>query len=285
MNLLKGYIALTKPRILVMVLVTTTMGYFLGGNGIQSWSTLFWLLLGSAATCGGAAALNHYIERDIDARMDRTKNRPIPSGLIPPINAMLFGTTLSIVGTIILVYRVNLLCGFLALLTVFLYIFLYTPMKRVSWVNTVIGAIPGALPPMGGWVAATGSIDPGAWVLFGILFLWQHPHFFAIAWMYKEDYEQGGFKMLPGEDDSGDKTFFAVISTSIALLIVSVLPSLMGLSGMIYLIGAVALGFYILHYGVKFANTGSKYAARKLLHSTLLYLPGLLVLFIGDGQF
>lgn len=269
----------------MMVLITAAMGYILGGNGVRSWEVLTWLLLGTSATCGGAAVLNHYLERDVDALMERTKHRPIPSGLIPPLNAKLFGIVLSLVGTIILVYRVNLLCGFLALLTVFLYIFLYTPMKRVSWINTIIGAIPGALPPMGGWVAATGTIDPGAWVLFAILFLWQHPHFFAIAWMYKDDYEQGGFKMLPSEDSTGDKTFFAVISTTIALLIVSIIPSFMGLAGMVYLIGAAALGFYILHFGVKFARSGTRLAARKLLHSTLIYLPGLLILFIGDGQF
>jgi len=285
MNLIKEYIELTKPRIVTMVLVTSAMGYYLGGKGEASIMTLFWLLFGTALTCGGSTALNNYLERDVDALMHRTKNRALVTGTIDPEYAKLFGITLSLVGTVILVVHVNLLSGFLALLTVFLYVFLYTPLKRTTPFNTVIGAIPGALPPMGGWAAATGSIGIGGWILFLIMFVWQHPHFFAIAWMYKDDYRNGGFKMLPVVDPSGESTFKAIIYTSIALIPISFLPTIFGLSGFIYFTGALFLGLYMLHYGIQLSRSGTVMDARKLLRASIVYLPVLLMLIVGDKTF
>lgn len=285
MTLFKEYLELTKPRIVTMVLVTSAMGFYLGGKGEGDIVTLIWLLAGTALTCGGSAALNNYLERDADALMHRTRNRALVTGTIDPEYAKLFGITLSLVGTVMLVVHVNLLSGFLALLTVFLYVFLYTPLKRTTPLNTVIGAIPGALPPMGGWAAATGSIGIGGWILFLIMFVWQHPHFFAIAWMYKDDYKDGGFKMLPVVDPTGESTFRAIMYTTIALIPVSFLPTLFGLSGYVYLSGAMILGLYMLCYGVKLSRSGTILDARKLLRASIVYLPVLLILIIGDKTF
>jgi len=174
-----AYFELMKPRILSLVLVTAAIGYFLGGKGVSSYSTLFAMLIGTALTCGGAGALNHYIERDVDSLMKRTRMRPLPSGIVTPAEAVAFGTVLVITGTVFLIWNVNLLTGFLALLTAFLYALVYTPLKRITWLNTFVGAIPGAIPPMGGWAAATGGVETGAWILFLILFVGQHPHFYS----------------------------------------------------------------------------------------------------------
>ncbi len=282
---LSAYLELTKPRILVLVLVTTTLGFFLGGRGISSLNALFFLLLGVALVCGGAATLNHYLERDADSKMTRTRNRPLPTGRIQPADALVFGIILILCGVFILWWKANLLTAFLSLLSAFLYVLVYTPMKRISWLNTSIGAIPGALPPMGGWAAATGDLSIGAWVLFAILFLWQHPHFYAIAWMFKEDYKRGGFKMLPVVEPSGRGTFLQIILFSLLLIPISVMPTLLGMSGKFYFYGALVLGISMLILGGILAFSKSTADARKLLKGSVIYLPILLILIILDVKF
>jgi len=274
-----------KPRILVMVLVTTVLGFFLGGRGIVSYPLLLATLFGTALSCGGAGVLNQYLERDADLLMKRTKRRPIPSGQVSPANALVFGISLVLSGTVFLVAQVNLLTGFLALLTAFLYVLVYTPLKRTTWLNTVIGAVPGALPPLGGWAAATGGIELGGWILFLILFLWQHPHFYAIAWMYKEDYERGGFKMLPVVEPDGKSTFRQIVFFSLLLLPVSVTPSLIGMSGVLYFVGSLVAGLALLKVGLTLAKSHSVGDARKLLRASIVYLPFLLALIVFDVKF
>ncbi|MEE9189755.1 MAG: heme o synthase, partial [Candidatus Neomarinimicrobiota bacterium] len=200
-----AYIDLTKPRIIVMILVTTAFSFYLAAHGFQPYNLLAAVLIGTALLKGGAATLNHYLERDADSLMERTRSRPLPAGIIPPQNALSFGLILILFGVIILLLYVNLLTAFLGLLSVFLYVLVYTPAKRITWINTTIGAIPGALPAMGGWAAATGTLDWGAWIMFGIIFFWQHPHFYAIATMCREDYNKAGFKMLPVIDIDGTR--------------------------------------------------------------------------------
>lgn len=280
-----AFLELTKPRILMMVLVTASIGYYAASGGSIELRTLLFLLIGTACTSGGSAALNHFLERDIDGRMLRTRNRPLPSGLVTPAQVLNFGILLVLGGTALLVAQVNLLTAFLALLTSFLYVLVYTPMKRVSWLNTMIGAVPGALPPMGGWAAASGELGPGAWVLFAILFIWQQPHFYAIAWMFREDYERGGFKMLPVIEPDGRSTFRQITGFSLVLIPVSLLPTLMGLTSMIYFWGVLLLGIWFLAAGFTLARSASITDARRVLRVSIVYLPALLVLFILDGSF
>lgn len=282
---INAYIELTKPRITTLVLVTATLGFFLGGKGIHSWSLLLWTLVGTALTCGGSATLNHYLERDADSRMLRTRNRPIPSGKIQAQDAMMFGTLLILSGVFLLYVKVNILTSFLSLLTAFLYVLVYTPMKRVSWWNTTIGAVPGAIPPLGGWAAATGHLSFEAGILFAILFLWQHPHFYSIAWMFKEDYIRGGFQMLPGLDPDGQRTVRHIIGFSLCLIPVSLLPWLTGLSGRIYGGGALILGLLLLCVGMLFMRDRTNASARQLLRASVVYLPILLLLIVTDVSF
>ncbi|MCL4126754.1 UNVERIFIED_CONTAM: hypothetical protein GTU68_029691, partial [Idotea baltica] len=277
-----AYLELAKPSILKLVLVTTALGYFLAKNEFSGFLILFYTLIGTALACGGAGALNHYIERDLDSKMKRTACRPIPSGLIAPNDALAFGILLVIFGTAFLVWQVNLLTGFLALMTAFLYVFVYTPLKRITWLNTFIGAIPGAIPPMGGWAAATGGLELGAWALFLILFVWQHPHFFAIAWMYRDDYKKAGFKMLPSIDEDGTRTFKQIIYYSVLLIPVSLLPTFLGLTSFVYAIGALIIGVLLLITGFEVSRLRTTKAAGKLLRGTVIYLPILFVLIILD---
>lgn len=281
----RAYIELAKPRILTMVLVTATIGYYAGAGGFESAWTLLMLLIGTAMTSAGSGALNHYIERDVDLRMERTRRRPLPTGEVQPASALAYGIVLVLGGTLLLHSQVNLLTAFLALLTAFLYVLVYTPMKRITWTNTLIGAIPGALPPMGGWVAATGEVGLGAWVLFAILFVWQQPHFYAIAWMFRDDYARGGFKMLPVIEPDGKSTFRQIVLFSVILLPISALPTWLGLTGVVYLAGALALGLWLLYTGVTLARTASRDDARRVLKTSVIYLPLLLALFVADGAF
>jgi heme o synthase len=283
-----AYWELTKPRITFMVLVTTALGYFLAGQqgvGGGSWFTVTCLLLGTALSCGGAGVLNQYLERDIDGKMRRTKLRPLPRGAVTPTNALLFGLLLTVAGTVFLAISVNLLTGFLALMTSFLYVLVYTPLKRTTWWNTFIGAIPGALPPMGGWAAATGGLEAGAWILFLVLFVWQHPHFFAIAWMYKEDYSRGGLVMLPVIDPDGRRTFQQILFYSILLIPVSISPFFIGMSGNLYAVGACLLSAGLLVPGVVLAQSGTVKSARRVLQASILYLPLLFVFIVLDSIF
>lgn len=280
-----AYLELMKLRILSLVLITTTLGFFLGSNGNLSFGLLFQLLIGVALVCGGSAALNHYLERDADSRMVRTRNRPIPQGVISPTNALLFGILLILGGVFMLWWEVNLLTAFLSLLTAFLYVLVYTPMKKVSWLNTTIGAIPGALPPMGGWAAATGDLSIGALVLFLILFIWQHPHFYSIAWMFREDYQRGGFKMLPVVNPDGRSTFRQINIFAFLLIPVSLLPTLLGMSGQLYFYGALIAGILFFMKGLVLSSTHSMADAKNVLKASVFYLPVILFLIIIDASF
>jgi protoheme IX farnesyltransferase len=284
-ELLNAYLELCKPRILSLVLVTTALGYFLGGHGFHDLKRFMITLFGAGMVCAGAAALNHYLERDSDAKMNRTKNRPLPRGIIAPNSAMLFGTNLVLTGVFILCTEVNLLTAFLSLLTAFLYILVYTPMKKISWLNTTIGAIPGAIPPMGGWAAASGQIDAGAWILFLIMFIWQHPHFYAIAWIFKDDYRQAGFKMLPVVEPDGKWTFIQAVLYSLVLIPISLVPSFIGMSGRIYFWGALACGIMLLYFSRSLQNSKSTRMAHQLLRASVIYLPVLLFLIVIDHSF
>ena len=277
------YLALLKPRITVLVLVTTALGFFLGAHDLSMWSTLLWTLFGTALSCGGSSVLNMYLERDVDKLMHRTKRRPIPAGRVQAAHALGFGVLCVLLGVATLVLRVNLLCGFLALLTAFLYVLVYTPLKRQTWLNTFIGAIPGALPPVGGWAAATGGAELGAWLLFAILFIWQHPHFYAIAWMYREDYGRAGLKMLPVVEPDGASTFRQVLIYSALLIPVSVTPYFLGMSGVVYLIGTTILGIMFFWAGVEVSRSRSIADAKRLLRASVIYLPLLLILIVADS--
>ncbi len=282
-ELLSGYIELTKPRILTMVVVTAALGYLLGAKGIIVPAVLFFLLAGVALVTAGAGVLNHYWERDVDALMHRTQNRPLPAGLISPGNALTFGICLVLTGVILLWSTVNLLTAFLGLLSAFLYIVVYTPLKRISWINTTIGAIPGALPPVGGWAAATGELNFAAWVLFGIMFLWQHPHFYAIAWIFRDDYARGGFKMLPVIEPKGTSTFVQIFITTCLLVPVSLMPAYLGITGHIYLYGALFSSLMLMFIAGNFIFSHSMSDARQLLKASVIYLPFLLLVIIVDG--
>src|SRR6266446_7686578 len=246
MRNIRLYLELAKPRIVSMVLVTTTFGFFLGGRGIESVVRLCLTLIGVGCATGGAAMLNNYLERDLDAKMVRTRGRALPAGLVEPHRVLTFGVGLVLFGVLLLAWKVNLLTGFLVLMAGFLYVLVYTPLKRITWLNTSFGAIPGAIPPMAGWVAATGRLDPGAWVLFAILFAWQHPHFYAIAWIFRDDYRSAGFKMLPVVEPSGERTFRQTILFSCLLLGVSLLPTVVGMTGQLYFCGALLMGILLL---------------------------------------
>jgi len=282
---LGAWLELTKPRIMMLVLVTSAIGYYLGGQGIDSWKVLFFTLLGTALSAGGAGTLNHYLERYADARMERTKLRPIPSGIITAPKALGFGIILIIAGCFILIWQVNLLTAFLALMTTFLYALVYTPMKRLSWWNTTIGAIPGALPIMGGWTAATNDLSAGAWILFGIMFFWQHPHFYSIAWMFRKDYGDAGFKMLPVEDPDGSRTTRQIFAHLGLLLPVSILPVVYGISGNIYLVGTIIAGMTFVAAAIPFIKDHSREKALRILKTSVLYLPVILILIVIDMQY
>jgi protoheme IX farnesyltransferase len=277
---------LTKARITLMVMVTAAAGFLLGsgGDGVDG-ALLLHALLGTGLVAAGAGALNEVIERDADALMRRTADRPIPAGRIDPDAALGFGVALAIGGLVWLALSVNLLTSLLGAATLSAYIFVYTPMKRVSPLATLVGAVPGAVPPLMGWAAARDSLDPGAWALFGILFLWQLPHFLAIAWMYRADYERGGFPMLPVLDPEGGRTARQMILYAAALVPVSLLPSALGLTGAVYFLGALALGLAFLGFAVAFERARSGRAARHLLLVSVIYLPAILAVMVLDRAF
>ena len=282
---ISAYIELTKPRIALMVLVTTAFGYFLGGEGFHG-ATLFVLtLLGTAMSGGGASVLNQYLERDSDALMERTRGRPVPAGKISPQAALYFGVVLCLGGCFLLLWSVNILAAFLALQSTFLYVLVYTPMKRLSWWNTSVGAIPGALPPLIGWAAATGTLNAQAWVLFAILYVWQHPHFYAIAWIYKDDYRRGGIKMLSVVHPDGRSLFNQVAGFAVILIPISLLPTLLGMSGWVYFVGALTIGLGMLGAALAFFRKRTVGHARLVLKVSVIYLPLLLIFMVADTAF
>lgn len=282
---LKSYIELTKPGIVRLVLVTAVAGFALGGEGIYRWRLLLFTLAGTALGSAGAFALNHYFEREADGLMDRTRNRPLPSGAVEPRHALAFGLVLVLAGTVLLVLFVNALAAVLVFATALMYVAVYTPLKRYSWWNTPVGAIPGAMPPMVGWAAATGRLDAGAWILFLILFLWQHPHFYALAWMYREDYEKGGFKMLPVVDPDGKSTFRHSLVTVILLVPISLWPTFVRMCGPIYFWGALVLGLLFLSVCIRWRISKSIQDARLVFLFSIFYWMLLFVFIVIDAYF
>jgi protoheme IX farnesyltransferase len=272
---------LTKPRITFLVLVTAAVGYFVGLSSGFDAAAFAALLAGTALVAGGASALNQYWEREADARMDRTRRRPLPSGRVAPGDALAFGLVISAVGFALLA-SVNGLTYFLGVAALGSYVLVYTPLKRVTSLCTVVGAIPGAIPPMMGWAAARGSLDAGAWGLFSLLFLWQLPHFLAIGWMFREDYEKAGFPMLTVLDREGGSTARQAVLSCAALLPVTVLAGALVSAGMLYLAGVLILGGLFLGGSVRFARRKSREAARGLFLISILYLPALLALMVFD---
>ena len=275
------FVDLTKPRITLMVLVTTTLG-FLTAGGAAGLPTLGFVLVGVGLLSSGASALNHVWERETDALMRRTADRPLPAGRLKSSSALVFGVVLSLVGLFALALGVNPLTTMLGALALTSYVFVYTPLKRMTSLATLVGAVPGALPPVMGWTAAAASLGAGAWVLFGILFLWQLPHTLAIAWLYREDYARAGFPMLPVIDPDGRSTARQAVLYGLALVPVSLLPTVAGLSGATYLIGALALGMGFLGSCIAFSMSATNRTARRLMVVSLLYLPAILVTMLLD---
>jgi protoheme IX farnesyltransferase len=247
---------------------------------VDSWLILFYLILGTWATSAGAAVLNQVIERRHDAKMARTKNRPLVIGKISPMNALVFGMVLSLGGYVFLYYLINPLTAWISAATIFLYILIYTPSKRITTWNTIIGSIPGALPPVGGWVAATGSLAPPAWILFGILFCWQMPHFLAIAIIYAADYEKGGFKMLPSMYPESKRTSYVILFFTVALLITSLGLYILKVAGIVYAVGAALLGVAFFMVALKVIMESNKKNARRLMLASIIYLPLLLIIIL-----
>lgn len=276
------YAELTKPRITVLVLVTSLVGYLLGALGTVHFGRLIHTLVATGLVAAGASALNQVLERDADGRMHRTRGRPLPSRRIAPEKALIFAIDLTTLGLIWLAVVVNAASALVAALTVAIYILAYTPLKRRTPWCTAVGAVPGALPPVIGWLAARGHLGEGAIILFAILFLWQLPHFFAIAWLYREDYARGGFPMLPVVDSSGRVTVAQIGLASTLLVAVSLLPNLIGLAGLVYLSGAIGLGGALLLLAAALGRSRDDGAARRLFLFSVAYLPALLALLVLD---
>jgi protoheme IX farnesyltransferase len=273
---------LIKARLTFLVLLTTLVGFYAGVSGRMDWLLLLNTMLGTALLASGASALNQWMERDYDARMERTEDRPLPSGRMQPGTVLVFGGICGGFGLIYLALTVNLLTSLLGAVTLGSYLFVYTPLKRVTTLNTIIGAIPGALPPLMGWAAARGDISRGGWSLFAILFFWQLPHFLAIAWIYREQYARAGFVMLPVVDPLGERTGRQAVSHTLGLLPVSLGPFLFQLAGPVYLFGALALGLVFLWFAIQFSRRLTAGRARALFIVSILYLPLLLGLLVFD---
>jgi protoheme IX farnesyltransferase len=275
-------VALTKPRVVLMVLVTTLVGYWMGLTGAPDWARLLHLALGTALAAGGTLALNQYWEREVDARMERTRARPLPDGRLAPLEALVFGGAITGLGIVYLAAFVGVGAATVTLATFALYLFAYTPLKLKTSICTLVGAVPGALPPVTGWVAARDELGVGAWILFGILFLWQLPHTLAIARIYRDDYARAGVRLLPVIDPEGTSTERQIVTGCLALLGVSLLPTLVGLTGGVYFTGALGLGLAFVALGARQMLAPSLAGARRVLLASLLYLPALLALLALD---
>jgi protoheme IX farnesyltransferase len=282
-RVIADYLELSKSRIVLMVLITTAAGYLFAAKHVDPLLMLH-ALIGTALVAAGTNALNQYVERDLDAKMHRTRSRPLPAGRMTPRAALVFSTAIAILGTLYLGILVNWLTAALGAFTLTSYIFVYTPLKRVSTICTLIGAIPGAIPPLMGWTAATNALTLGGWIAFGILFLWQLPHFMAISWMYREDYARGGFAMLSVRDENGAAVARQAIFYSLALLGVSVLPSIFALTGVVYLIGAFAAGTALLAFAIRFFFDRSVRNARSLFMISNLYLLTVMLLLVVNAR-
>jgi heme o synthase len=280
-RVIRDYLELSKSRIVMMVLITTAAGFLFAPGGVDA-LLLLHTLLGTALVAAGTNALNQYVEREHDGRMLRTRSRPLPAGRITPRAALLFSSAIAVIGTLYLGLAVNWLTAILGAFTLTSYIFVYTPLKRVSTICTVIGAIPGAIPPLMGWTAATGELSLGGWIVFGILFLWQLPHFMAISWMYREDYARGGFAMLSVRDGDGAAVARQAIYYTLALLPVSVAPALFGMTGTLYFIGAALSGAALLALTIRFFFDRSQ--ARTLFMTSNLYLLTVMLLLVVNAR-
>jgi protoheme IX farnesyltransferase len=267
---------LVKARLTLLVLLTTAVGFYLGSESPIEYKALFHVVFGTAAAAAGAAALNQWWERRADALMRRTRTRPIPAGRMRPLQALVLGIILSVFGIGYLAIVCNGLSAALAAITIAIYIFAYTPLKRASTANTAVGAIPGAIPPMIGWAAARGSIGVGAWSLFAIIFLWQLPHFFAIAWMYREDYSRAGFCMISSDDHSGERSASQSVFFCILLLVIAGLPTFLGIVNFVYLTIELLLGGLFTAVAMRFLRMRTPGSARSLFIASIVYLPLLL---------
>jgi protoheme IX farnesyltransferase len=278
----KNYLELTKPRITWLIVMSTAVGYYFGHSGAWSIWQVVHTLFGTALMASGTAALNQWYERDADSQMRRTQMRPLPSGRLIPRQVLRFGIGLAILGSLELGFGVNWLTSGLCIATLVMYLFGYTPLKQKTWWSTTVGAFPGAMPPLIGFAGAANKLSPEALVLGAILFLWQFPHFYAIAWMYREDYSRAGIRMLPVVEPDGGSTSRQILIYSILLIPISLLPKWMGMTGSIYMAGALALGLGFLYSGVRVSLDRTKLRARRVLLTSVVYLPALYVLMVLD---
>ena len=283
--MITNLIELTKLRIAFLVLTTTVIGFYLGQEGIESPELLLYTLLGTLLCSAGSSVLNNVIEVETDAKMNRTKDRVLPTKKISLFTASFLGTLFIVFGLAILFEKVNTLTSILAFCTVVSYLVLYTPLKKVSWINTSVGAIPGALPPLGGWTAATGSLDPGGWILFFILFFWQHPHFYSIAFIHKEDYARAGLKMLPVIDNGNKKTVLHIFLHALILIPISTLPFFFEISGRIYLVGAYCLSNIYMLCCLPFIIEQTERNAKLIFRTSLYYFVLLFFIILADVRF
>jgi protoheme IX farnesyltransferase len=267
---------LIKARLTLLVLLTTAVGFYLGAEGPINWTALLHTVLGTAAAAAGAAALNQWWEHKLDAMMQRTRSRPVPAGRMRPTEAIVIGGVLSIFGVIYLALICNVLSAALAAVTIVVYVFGYTPLKLVSTFNTALGAVPGALPPVIGWAAARGTLDAGAWMLFAILFFWQLPHFFAIAWMYRDDYARAGFQMISTDDATGARSASQSVFFCMILFVVAGLPAFIRMATVFYLLAELVLGGIFIAVAMRFLKTRTRGDARRLFITSIIYLPLLL---------
>jgi heme o synthase len=281
---LRDYLELTKPRITILILICTAVGYAFGAGNSLQWLTLAHALIGTALLASGTAALNQWYEVDSDAKMLRTRNRPLVAGRMKRSHGFIFGTLLSVAGFAELWYGTNLLAAALGLFTLLSYLLLYTPLKRRSPVCTIIGAVPGAMPPVIGYAAAGRGLDVGALSLFLILFVWQFPHFDAIAWIYRKDYARGGIRMLPVIEPDGESTVMRVVICSVLLIPISLIPCFLGMTGALYATAAVTAGFAMLYFGAQLARKRTIAGARAVLLASVSYLPAILAVMLLDRR-
>ncbi len=282
-NYVRDYLQLSKSRIVLMVLITTAAGFLFATDHVDG-ALMLHALLGTALVAAGTNALNQYVEREHDARMHRTRSRPLPAGRITPRAALIFSSAIAVIGTIYLGFFVNWLTAALGAFTLTTYIFVYTPLKRISTINTLVGAIPGAVPPLMGWTAATNELAAGGWIIFGILFLWQLPHFMAISWLHREDYARGGFAMLAVRDSDGIAVARQAIFYTLALIPISVAPSLLGLTGTVHFVGAAAAGAALLAATIRFFFDRGQRSARSLFMISNLYLITVMLLLVINAS-
>lgn len=275
---MRAYIELTKPRVTWLILMSTAVGYWFGARGSWDWLVLLHAIIGTGLCASGTFTLNQLMEREADSRMNRTRMRPLPTGRISPRNALLFGLALSIAGFVELYWGANPLTAGLGLFTEFSYLLFYTPLKQRSWHSTTVGSIPGAMPPMIGFAAGAGVLGAEAWILYAILFLWQFPHFYAIAWMYRDDYAKAGIRMLPVVEPDGASTARQILLASIVLIPVSLLPTYVGMAGPVYFVGALIAGLGFLYAAIGVYRNRTVMKARSVLLASVAYLPVLYLL-------